>query len=186
MPKPLPERKFTLYDVLGVPRNAKLTDITRAYNRHRSEVTREDQPPDLKRETLIREAYETLSDPDRRDAYDASLRDPDRRHRSRMRAIVIGIVGVGLAGGYMFFARKPSAPGEPMRTSQEVQVEAAAVGRLHSIDTAGHETALGVAFTIGDRERCRCESSRTMQSSVFAGWWPRARRDGRSRPRARS
>src|SRR5258706_14025307 len=110
------ERKETLYDVLGVPRDAKLQDVTRAYNRHKSQVTSDAAPPDLKRETLIREAYETLSDLDRREAYDKSLIAPDRHYRSRVRAIVIGLSGVAVAGGYLLFMRPAPAPGVPVRT----------------------------------------------------------------------
>jgi hypothetical protein len=149
----LPERKASYYDILGVPRDAKLTDITRAYNRLRAEVTRPDQPPDLKRETMIREAYETLSDAGRRDAYDATLVAPDRRHRSRMRGIVIGAVGVALAGGYFLYKwQEAPPPSGPVRSAQEIQGDTAlSAGRLSSIDISGRSVPVGVAFAIGDR-----------------------------------
>jgi len=88
----------THYDTLGVPRDAKLTDITRAYNRLSRVVTRDDAPPDLKAETALREAYEAICDPGRRERYDASLVAPDRRRRSRTRAVLIGAVGSTVAG----------------------------------------------------------------------------------------
>src|SRR5215470_8033925 len=119
------ERKTTLYDVLGVPRDAKVTDITRAYNRHKSTSTREDAAPDLKRETLIQEAYETLTDEARREAYDQTLVEPDRRYRSRIRGIVIGIVGVSVAGGLLYFLRPFSEPTLPTRSSDEILNDAA-------------------------------------------------------------
>jgi len=100
----------THYDLLGVPRDAKLTDMTRAYNRHHREATREDAAPDLKRETVLREAYETLSHPDRRERYDASLVAPDRRRRSRTRAVLIGAVGATVAGSYLLFAKPVPEP----------------------------------------------------------------------------
>src|SRR4029453_5553573 len=93
----------TFYEVLGVSRDAKITDVTRAYNRHQREVTRDNSPPDLNPEALLREAFQTLSDPGRRERYDASLVAPDRRRRSRMRAVWIGALGVALAGGYLYF-----------------------------------------------------------------------------------
>ena len=145
------ESKQTHYDVLGVARNAKLQDITRAYNRHKSMVTRDDAAPDLKRETLIRQAYETLSDDARREAYEQSLVAPDRQNRSRMRGIVIGVLGVALAGGYLFFTRPASAPVAPIRTSEEIVNDAAiSIARLQSIEMSGRIVPVGVAFAIGE------------------------------------
>src|SRR5689334_6844689 len=63
----------TLYQVLGVRRNAKVTDITRAYARILSEQKREDVPPNPKQLAMAKVAYETLSDPGKREAYDATL-----------------------------------------------------------------------------------------------------------------
>jgi hypothetical protein len=145
------ERKETLYDVLGISRDAKLTDVTRAYNRHKSTVTRDDAPPDLKRETLIREAYETLADDDRRAAYDRSLVAPDRRYRSRMRGIVVGIVGVAIAGGYLAFMR-PKPPAAPVaRASQDILNDASlSVGELRAIDLTGKSSNAGLVFAIGE------------------------------------
>ena len=141
----------TLYDVLGVSRNAKLTDITRAYNRHKSEVTRDTAPPDLKRETLIREAYETLSDDKRRAAYDASLVAPDRKRRSLMRAAWIGAIGAVLAAASLYFFKPPPEPVVAARTQQEIFTEASpSIGRVHSIDVTGNTMPVGMAFAIGE------------------------------------
>ena len=145
------ERKETFYDVLGVPRDAKLTDITRAYNRHKSTVTRDDAPPDLKRETLIRLAYDTLADPDRREAYDRTLVAPDRRYRSRMRGIVVGAVGVAIAGSYLAFMRPKAAPPPAARTSEEILGDATlSVGELRAIDMTGKSAHAGLVFAIGE------------------------------------
>ncbi len=141
----------TLYDLLGVSPNAKLTDITRAYNRHKSEVTRDTAPPDLKRETLIREAYETLSDDARRAAYDASLVVVDRGERSRARAAWFGVIGLVLAGAGIYFFKPPPEPVVAARTSQEIFAEASpSIGRVHSIDVTGSSLPVGMAFAIGD------------------------------------
>jgi len=145
------ERKETLYDVLGVPRDAKVTDITRAYNRHKSQVTRDDAAPDLKREAKIKEAYETLTDPERRDAYDRSLIVPDRKYASRIRGIVIGVVGVALAGGWLLFMRTPAAPTVKARPSDEILNDVAiSIARVQSIDMSGQMTPVGDAFVIGE------------------------------------
>ena len=145
------ERKETFYDVLGVPRDAKLTDITRAYNRHKSTVTRDDAPPDLKRETLIRLAYDTLADEDRRAEYDRSLVAPDRRYRSRMRGIVVGIVGVAIAGGYLAFMQPKPTPAPVARASEEILNDASlSVGELRAIDLTGKSANAGLVFAIGE------------------------------------
>ena len=142
---------LTFYELLGVSRDAKLTDITRAYNRHAREVTRDNAPPDLKRETLLREAYQTLSDPARRERYDASLVAPDRRRRSRVRAAWIGAVGVALAGGYFFFMKPPEQAPIHARTSQEILAEVSpAIGRVHRIEISGSSLPVGMAFAIAD------------------------------------
>jgi hypothetical protein len=145
--------KTTYYDVLGVPRNAKLTDITRAYNRHKSEVQRDTAPPDLKRETLYREAFETLGDPERRAAYDASLVEPDRRRRSRLRAVWIGGVGVILAAAGLYYLRPgaPTVPARPVRSSEEILKQVStAIGRVHSIDISGSTLPVSTAFAVGE------------------------------------
>src|ERR1700686_637654 len=68
--------KTTLYDILGVSRDAKLTDIGGAYNKFRAEMNDETMPPNPRRAALMREAFEILYDPEKRAAYDQSLRAP--------------------------------------------------------------------------------------------------------------
>ena len=68
------ENRPTYYDLLGVAPNAKINDINRAYARASAELQKETAAPDPRRAALVREAHATLSDPDRRDAYDKSLR----------------------------------------------------------------------------------------------------------------
>ena len=64
--------KKTLYDILGVSRDANGIDIGLAWERRKSAVARA-MPQDPEQATLLHEAYEVLSDPRRREAYDASL-----------------------------------------------------------------------------------------------------------------
>lgn len=45
----MPAPKQNYYDALGVPRTAKLTDIGRAYNRHKADLQKEHAAPDPKR-----------------------------------------------------------------------------------------------------------------------------------------
>ena len=64
--------KQTLYDILGVSRDANDIDIGLAYQRRKAAAERA-SPPDPQLATLLHEAHEVLHDPSRRAAYDASL-----------------------------------------------------------------------------------------------------------------
>jgi flagellar biosynthesis protein FlhG len=77
---PVPERRSTLYDVLGVSRGASDEDVRRAYKRQRelfspgslSLVSLIDEAQMREELVRIQEAYDTLLDPVRRRAYDVS------------------------------------------------------------------------------------------------------------------
>ena len=145
------DRKPTLYDTLGVARDAKLTDITRAYNRHRSELTRDSAPPDLKRTTLIRHAFETLSDEKRRAEYDASVVTPERIHRSRVRCMWVSGIGVAITGSYLLFAKPLDPPTQLVRPAETILNEVSpAIGRVLAIEISGQSTPVAVAFAIGE------------------------------------
>ena len=69
---PMAAPRQTLYDILGVSRDATSIDIGLAY---RSAIAAADRatPPDATRQALIQQAHEILSNTARRAAYDASL-----------------------------------------------------------------------------------------------------------------
>lgn len=146
--------KETLYDILGVSRDAKLTDIGRAYNRHKAAMRAETTPPDARRTALLHEAFEVLSDPQKRAAYDASLRRnravllPGGRSVSRRTAgAVLGLMALGVLGAY-WFVERPAA-GKASRLLTEIQTAASlAVARVQSIDISGKAAPIGIAFTI--------------------------------------
>ncbi|MBI4702724.1 MAG: helix-turn-helix domain-containing protein, partial [Deltaproteobacteria bacterium] len=88
-PPPRPGAPLTLYDVLGISRAASDDEIRRAYKRQR-EIFREDSLPivslvdaaGMRREQArIEEAYDTLLDPVRKQAYDLSIFPEDDRLR---------------------------------------------------------------------------------------------------------
>ena len=73
--------KNTFYQILGVDPRASMPDIKAAYTKRLAAMQSGSALQDVNTPTLLREAYETLSDTERRAAYDASLmRQPTRRH----------------------------------------------------------------------------------------------------------
>lgn len=149
----MPAPRQNYYDLLGIPRTAKVTDVGRAYKRHKSDMRKEDAAPDARRAALLDEAYETLSDPDRRAAYDASLVATVRRKGTRGAAvwgsaIVLGTVATVAA----YFALRP-LPERPTgaRSMEDIASAASlAVGRVQRLDISGNATPIGLAFAIDD------------------------------------
>jgi len=146
--------KETLYDILGVSRDAKVTDIGRAYNRHRSAMRQETTPPDARRAALLHEAFEVLSDPQKRAAYDASLR--------RSRALVLpGGKPLGPSATaallvlaalsvivVLFILNRPAARKSPKLLTEVRTAASLAVGRLQSVGVSGKAQSAGLAFTL--------------------------------------
>ena len=64
--------KKSLYEILGIERDANSIDIGLAYERRRAALARA-VPPDQSEGALVQQAFEVLSDAKRRAAYDASL-----------------------------------------------------------------------------------------------------------------
>ena len=64
--------KKSLYDILGIGRDANAIDIGLAYDRRRAEAAKR-VPPDANETALVQQAYEVLADEGQRAAYDASL-----------------------------------------------------------------------------------------------------------------
>ena len=69
-------RKKSLYDILGVPRDASAADIDAAYERRKSELDGTGSP-DMSEMALLRDARDALKNPARRSAYDATLASAD-------------------------------------------------------------------------------------------------------------
>lgn len=144
--------KDTLYEVLGVNRSSSAREIAKAYQELRTEL--EERSPDPRRFSLVAEAYEVLSDPQRRAAYDASLRGGEfLRPRGKSapdtakKWIVVG-VGAALAAVVLYAVLRPRKD-DAQRIPQEIVAAASpAVGRVHSLDISGRATPLGHAFAI--------------------------------------
>jgi hypothetical protein len=151
----MPQDHRTLYEILGITRNAKPHEIERAHRRLRAQMQREATAPDDRQSALEQKAYEVLSDPARRDAYDESLLRPVslfRRARAsrRLRAYAVGgALGVVLlaAGAYYTWRSSPAEP--PRRDPLEIaQAASLAVGRVQAVDLAGSVKPLGLAFAL--------------------------------------
>jgi serine protease Do len=72
MMAPMASPKKNLYDILGVPRDANALDIGLALRARTSELQRA-VPQDPSAQSLLHQAHEILSNPQRRAAYDSSL-----------------------------------------------------------------------------------------------------------------
>jgi DnaJ-like protein/trypsin-like peptidase len=150
-------RKQTLYDVLGVTRDARPDEIVRSYRRLAAEMKRDTTAPDPRRAEWIHEAYEVLSDPYRRAAYDETLKGPrflgvaagDKPRRKW--GLLAG--GITLALGalyYYFIGSAPEARRQaPGLSLQEVQTAASvSVGRVNRVEMSGARSNLGTAVAI--------------------------------------
>jgi len=130
--------KKTLYQILGVRRDASVEDIGLAHEMKSAEMQRA-QPPDPGGVALVDEAHRILTNPERRAAYDNALamatqaaaaaqqahasapevdpeaeaQDEDRKRKLRLMAMVGGMAVV-LIG--LFFAFRPKAPAPPPPT----------------------------------------------------------------------
>jgi hypothetical protein len=154
--------KKTLYEVLGVARDAKVTDIGRAYNRIKTELQKESSAPDPRLAAMAKVAYETLSDPDRREEYDKSLGVVKRAASGKgmagglVAAVVAAVVAAG-GGGYYFFARVPPkaaqhAAEKALTPAELVEAMTNQVGRLQGALMSGEVRELGMAVAVGDNE----------------------------------
>ena len=144
----------TLYEVLGVPRNAKATDIGLAYSRFKSEMQKESSVPDARRSALMKMAYETLYDPARRAEYDATLEAPAKKGVPMLAiGAAVLVLAVG-AGAYFKFFLAPEKPAKAAALSAQQLLEATSpfVGRLQSTVMSGEVKPAGVAIATAEGE----------------------------------
>jgi len=146
----------THYETLGIQPGAKHTEVGLAYRRKLSAIRREDAPPDLKGETKLREAFDVLSDLDRRAAYDDELRKARMKPAfGKNHAAFAAFFVVAVGAGLFWYLRPhlmpetldvPPAPGKPY---QEILNDAIpAVGRLRTVDMSGQAHHAGIAFAV--------------------------------------
>lgn len=143
----------SLYDALGVPPDARPVDIVRAYEQLVAEFAKDTTPPDPRREARIREAYQVLSDTERRAEYDRQRQAPPPPPAfDRRKAWVLGAIAAAavVAAGYFFLGRG-APPAKAGRTVAEIQADLVpSLGRVESFDISGKATPTGFAFTIAN------------------------------------
>jgi len=146
----MPTKEPTYYEILGVRADAKHNEIGLAYNRLMAKRRHEDAPPDPKGEAKLRQAWEVLSDLDRRAAYDEQQRAARLKPAFGRNHGAIAAGFIVLAGAALYYYLRPGEPPAPEgKPFQEILNGAIpAVGRLQAIDMSGQATAVGVAFAV--------------------------------------
>ncbi len=130
--------KKSLYEFLGVPRDANSIDVGLAYEKARTTIHRGPQDPST--EALLHEAYEVLSNPQRRAAYDASLITAQERADAAQQAPDLVLEGdepkaksipwMPIAAGaaavfaVIYIALRPSRMPDPQKEAAPVVVQA--------------------------------------------------------------
>lgn len=137
------------YQTLGISRNAKITDINRAYNKLVKASQRDDVAPDARRDERIKNAYDTLSDEAKREAYDQTL----VVRKAKTGGKLIGSVAVGtllvVAAGTWYLNKPAAVPAKAVKPVAQLRTEILrSIARVQSISVSGQTTAVGMAFAI--------------------------------------
>ncbi|MEM0448715.1 MAG: molecular chaperone DnaJ [Methanomassiliicoccales archaeon] len=172
--------KRDYYEVLGVPRNATLEQLKKAYRelarKYHPDVTKEDKAQAEERFKEISEAYEVLADPEKRKLYDqyghqglsgqfsnGGFQWSDFTHASDLRDIFGDLGSFGFGGSIfdMFFGggRGASGPhkGQSLRYDIEISLEEAASGGEREISvprTVSCEACRGTGAKDGKVQSC--------------------------------
>jgi DnaJ-class molecular chaperone len=171
------------YELLGVSRQASADDVRRAYRRlarkHHPDANPDD-PGSEERFKELYQAYEILSNPEKRRSYDERFRAASQRNRERPRARSGGGPGAGDASQVNLanlFARMGGPSGGRKEVSWELRGEDASrrLAKLFGVDLDLLSKLLGEAVTM--KARATFESGRPGAMSV-----PKADRMGDKPP----
>lgn len=152
------EGERTLYDALGVKTSAKMTEITRAYNRLQAEQQKEDAAPNPRLMAQAKVAFETLSNPDKRDEYDALLRrralmGKNEKHKPIKIGMAVVVAATALWTGYaVWHSRQLEEEARPKPLTPDALLAAVApqLWHLEGALMSGEVRPLGTAIAIQD------------------------------------
>jgi S1-C subfamily serine protease len=147
-------QKETLYDILELPHNAPPGDIEKAYQNRAAELRKQTAAQDPRRVALLREAREVLSDPERRAAYDRSLRSetflgPAETTPLPWKPIGIGVAAV-VAAIALYFVLRPPPPAKPGTPKEVLAAITDSLGYLENLDVGGRTTPVGLSVAIDE------------------------------------
>jgi hypothetical protein len=146
----------THYEILRVKPSAKTMDINRAYKRLTKEMESETAAPDARLAARAKVAFEILSDPDKRDAYDQSLRTAAvKRPARRWIGVVAGIATLGAVAvvASMYAARsKEAEAAAPLPPEKLVALGEQVSLPMEELRISGEVARTGVAVATGPNE----------------------------------
>lgn len=182
--------KRDYYEILGVPRNASPDDIKRAYRRLAIKYHPDKNPGDKEAETRFKEcaeAYEVLSDPEKRSRYDRfgheGLRGVGMHDFSRMRVEDIGSMFADIFGfddllGDIFgtrrgrkAARRGPTRGYDLETAVELSLSDIAAGTEKTIEFTRQDicTACTGSGSAGGKPPATCPACKGSGQIARAG-----------------
>lgn len=165
------DKKKTLYEVLGVSRDARAGDIRDAYARFVAEMRKESTAPNPTLSAMAKVALDTLTDPEKRAQYDKTLgvlkraaapAPARRKKRSQGPAAGLAIAAVFLlaaaGAAYWYFmmapAAKPAASTAGAGLSPQLVADQVApgIGRVQGALMSGEVRDLGIAVAAAENE----------------------------------
>lgn len=172
--------KSTLYEIIGVPRNAHANDVKDAYEARLRDMASRHDPEAQAERALLRGAFDVLFDPDQRAHYDRRLRT------EAMRAVASGVVDVPEADASPADARAPLGRSTWVALSIVAMLILAGAGWKHFDDRKKAE-ALRVerARLAAEQERFAREQAEQRQQRSAPGSPSQAEQDREAREMAR-
>jgi hypothetical protein len=152
------KKQRTLYDVLGVPPNAKVQQIGLAYDRFKTQQEREDAIPDPRLAAQMKVAFETLSDPDKRAEYDRTLDarveagKPRKRPMVGIVAGVVALVAAAIVASMYASRQKEAAANAPPTKEQLIALGEQLMAPVEEMKISGEVSKADVALAVAKNQ----------------------------------